>query len=117
MRSRAKPTTAHETKLKALEKAGHPVIRIVQNSVDHIGQQFFRFEIATAVAGAVIGINPFDQPDVEASKVKTRELTEAFEKSGTLPRETPVCSEASIALFTDRKNAEALRKRRRRRRR
>ena len=99
----------HETKLKALEKAGHPVIRIVQNSVDHIGQQFFRFEIATAVAGAVIGINPFDQPDVEASKVKTRELTEAFEKSGTLPQETPVCSEASIALFTDRKNADALR--------
>ncbi len=110
MRSRAKPTTAHETKLKALEKAGHPVIRIVQNSLDHIGQEFFRFEIATAVAGAVIGINPFDQPDVEASKVKTRELTEAFEKSGALPRETPVCSEASIALYTDRKNAEALRK-------
>ena len=108
-RSRAKPTTRHETKLKALEKAGHPVIRIVQNSVDHIGQEFFRFEIATAVAGAVIGINPFDQPDVEASKVKTRELTDAFEKSGALPRETPVCSDASIALFTDRKNAEALR--------
>ena len=101
---------AHEAKLKALEKAGHPVIRIVQNSVDHIGQEFFRFEIATAVAGAVIGINPFDQPDVEASKVKTRELTEAFEKSGALPRETPVCSDRSLALFTDRKNAEALRK-------
>ena len=100
---------AHETKLKALEKAGHPVIRIAQNSVDHIGQQFFRFEIATAVAGAVIGINPFDQPDVEASKVKTRELTAAFEKTGALPPETPVYSDASIALFSDRKNADALR--------
>ncbi len=101
---------SHEAKLKALEKAGHPVIRIVQNSLDHIGQEFFRFEIATAVAGAVIGINPFDQPDVEASKIKTRELTDAFEKLGELPRETPVCSSRSLALFTDRKNAEALRK-------
>ena len=62
-------------KLKALESAGHPVVRIGQASKDNIGQEFFRFEIATAVAGAVIGINPFDQPDVEASKVKTRELT------------------------------------------
>jgi transaldolase/glucose-6-phosphate isomerase len=100
----------HEAKLKALEKARHPVIRIVQNSLDHVGQEFFRFEIATAVAGAVIGINPFDQPDVEASKIKTRELTDAFEKSGGLPRETPVCSDGSFALYTDQNNAEALRK-------
>jgi transaldolase/glucose-6-phosphate isomerase len=99
-----------EAKLKALEKAGHPVIHIEQKSPGHIGQEFFRFEIATAVAGAVIGINPFDQPDVEASKAKTRELTAAFEKSGELPAETPVCSEGSFALYTDRTNAEALRK-------
>ena len=101
---------AHEEKLKALEKAGHPVIRIMQNSLDHIGQEFFRFEIATAVAGAVLGINPFDQPDVEASKIKTRELTAAFEKSGALPGETPVCSDQSFALYTDRNNAAALRR-------
>jgi len=101
---------AHEEKLKALEKAGHPVIRIVQNSLDHIGQEFFRFEIATAVAGAVLGINPFDQPDVEASKIKTRELTAAFEKSGALPGETPVFSDQSFALYTDRNNAAALRR-------
>ena len=101
---------AHDAKLRALTKAGHPVIRIVQDSLDHLGQEFFRFEIATAVAGAVIGINPFDQPDVEASKVKTRELTAAFEKSGTLPGETPVCADDAFALYTDRSNAEALRK-------
>ena len=52
-------------------------------SIDHIGQEFFRFEMATAVAGAVLGINPFNQPDVEAAKIKTRELTAAFEKTGT----------------------------------
>ena len=100
---------AHERKLAALKKAGHPVIRIVQNSAENIGQEFFRFEIATAIAGAVIGINPFDQPDVEASKVKTRELTAAFEKAGALPAETPVCSEKSIKLYTDERNAAALR--------
>ncbi len=100
----------HARKLAALQKAGHPVIRIVQKSAENIGQEFFRFEIATAIAGAVIGINPFDQPDVEASKVKTRELTSAFEKTGALPAETPVCSEKSIKLFTDDKNATALRK-------
>jgi transaldolase / glucose-6-phosphate isomerase len=102
--------TEHEAKLKKLETADHPVIRIAQNSRAHIVQEFVRFEIATAVAGAVIGINPFDQPDVEASKVKTRDLTSAFEKSGELPRETPVVSEQSLAVFTDEANAAALRK-------
>ena len=99
----------HETKLATLEKAGHPVVRIVQRSVNHIGQEFFRFEIATAVAGAIIGINPFDQPDVEASKAKTRELTSAFEKSGALPPEKPVWSDKAVALYTDGANAKALR--------
>ena len=100
----------HEAKLEALEKAGHPVVRIVQNSPAHIAQEFFRFEIATAVAGAVLGINPFDQPDVEASKAKTRELSNAFEQNGALPRETPICTEGSLSLFTDEANASALRK-------
>ena len=85
-------------------------MRIVQNTTENIGQEFFRFEIATAIAGAVLEINPFDQPDVEASKVKTRELTAAFEKTGTLPAETPVCTEKTISLYTDEKNAAALRK-------
>jgi transaldolase/glucose-6-phosphate isomerase len=99
----------HEAKLAALEKASHPVIRVVQQSVDNIGQEFFRFEIATAIAGAVLGINPFDQPDVEASKIKTRELTAAFEKTGALPPETPVCSDEAIGLYTDGANATVLR--------
>jgi transaldolase/glucose-6-phosphate isomerase len=98
----------HEARLAALEKASHPVIRIVQQSVENIGQEFFRLEIATAIAGAVLGINPFDQPDVEASKIKTRELTAAFEKTGALPPETPVCSSAAISLYTDATNANAL---------
>ena len=101
---------AHDDKLAALERAGHPVTRIVMKSIDHIGQEFFRFEMATAVAGAVLGINPFNQPDVEDAKIKTRELTAAFEKSGALPAEKPVMSSAQADLYTDDKNAADLRK-------
>jgi transaldolase / glucose-6-phosphate isomerase len=101
---------AHDDKLAALESAGHPVVRIVMKSIDHIGQEFFRFETATAVAGAILGINPFNQPDVEAAKIKTRELTAAFEKSGALPPEQPVMSTAEADLYTDDKNAADLRK-------
>jgi transaldolase/glucose-6-phosphate isomerase len=100
---------AHDEKLRALESAGHPVVRIVMNSVDQIGQEFFRFEMAVAVAGSVLGINPFDQPDVEAAKVRTRELTSAFEKTGRLPKEEPAISAAGFDLYTDAENARALR--------
>jgi transaldolase / glucose-6-phosphate isomerase len=110
LRTEGENDGSHDDKLAALEKAGHPVVRIAMKSIDHIGQEFFRFEIATAVAGAVLGINPFNQPDVEAAKIKTRELTTAFEKNGTLPAEKPVISTNEVALFTDDKNAGALRK-------
>jgi transaldolase/glucose-6-phosphate isomerase len=86
------------------------VVRIVMKSIDHIGQEFFRFEIATAVAGSILGINPFNQPDVEDAKIKTRELTAAFEKTGKLPAERPVISTAHADLYTDDRNAAALRK-------
>jgi transaldolase/glucose-6-phosphate isomerase len=82
IRTEGEDDAAHDEKLDALEKAGHPVARIVMKSIDHLGQEFFRFEMATAVAGAVLGINPFNQPDVESAKIKTRELTGAFEKTG-----------------------------------
>jgi transaldolase / glucose-6-phosphate isomerase len=101
---------AHDEKLAALEQAGHPVARIVMKSIDHIGQEFFRFEMATAVAGAVLGINPFNQPDVEAAKIKTRELTTAFEKTGALPAEEPAMSSDEVDIYTDDSNASALRK-------
>ena len=87
--------------VEALERAGHPVARISVKDVWHIGQEFFRWEIATAVAGAIIGIDPFDQPDVEASKDKTRALTEAYEKSHRLPAEAPMFRENGLALYAD----------------
>jgi transaldolase/glucose-6-phosphate isomerase len=102
--------SAREAALGALEQAGHPVVRIDVTDAAHVGQEFFRFEIATAVAAAVIGINPFDQPDVESAKVRTRELTGAFEKTGRLPTEEPVTSAGTVAVYTDAKNTDALRK-------
>ncbi|PDT73717.1 bifunctional transaldolase/phosoglucose isomerase [Bradyrhizobium sp. C9] len=110
LRTEGEHDAAHEAKLAALEAAGHPVVRIVMKSIDHIGQEFFRFEIATAVAGSILGINPFNQPDVEAAKIKTRELTAAFEKTGSLPAEQPVVSADGVELYTDAQNAEELHK-------
>lgn len=99
-----------EAKVTALEKAGHPVVRITVADVYDLGQEFFRWEIATAVAGAIIGIDPFNQPDVEASKIATRNLTNQVEKTGSLPAETPIVEENGIKLFTDGKNAAELAK-------
>jgi transaldolase/glucose-6-phosphate isomerase len=110
IRTEDEDDASHDEKLKALEHAGHPVARIVMNSIDHLGQEFFRFEMATAVAGSALGINPFNQPDVESAKIKTRELTAAFEKTGKLPPETPAMSSAEADLYTDEANVEALRK-------
>lgn len=110
LRDNGHPNPAQDQAVEALERAGHPIVRIGLASPAHLAQEFFRFEMATAVAGAVIGINPFDQPDVEASKVATREMTDAFEKTGSLPSEPPVFEANGIALYTDALNAEALRK-------
>ena len=97
-----------EAALSALEKAGEPVVRIVMNDLYGLGQIMFQWEIATAVAGSIIGINAFNQPDVEASKVATRELTSEFEKTGALPAETPILEQDGMKLFTDKANADAL---------
>jgi transaldolase / glucose-6-phosphate isomerase len=110
IRTEGESDAAHDGKLAALEKAGYPVVRIVVQSIDHIGQEFFRFEMATAVAGSILGINPFNQPDVEDAKIKTRELTAAFEKTGSLPKEQPVVSTEQADIYTDDTNAADLRK-------
>ncbi len=102
------PDKAQDAAVDALEKAGHAIARIHMADKIDIGAEFFRFEIATAVAGALIGIDPFDQPDVEASKIVTKELTSAYEKSGKLPAEKPFFEEGNITLFADKKHAQLL---------
>ncbi|MBZ5663758.1 MAG: bifunctional transaldolase/phosoglucose isomerase [Acidobacteriia bacterium] len=101
---------AQDNKVSALEKAGHPVVRIAVSDTYNLGQEFFRWEIATAVAGSILGINAFNQPDVEASKIVTKQLTSAYESTGSLPMERPVVEEAGIKLFTDENNAAELAK-------
>jgi len=108
LRDPHKPDAAQDRAMQALQEAGQPLVRLSMQDAGLLGQEFFRWEIATAVAGAVIGINPFDQPDVEASKVATRALTEAYEKAGSLPAESPMFKDNGIALFTDDANARAL---------
>jgi transaldolase/glucose-6-phosphate isomerase len=94
--------------VEQLEQAGQPVVRLCITDAGNLGQEFFRWEIATAVAGSILGINPFDQPDVEASKIETRKLTAAYESTGRLPAETPL---PGLALYTDAGNAAALQRR------
>ena len=95
-------------KLEEIERAGHPLIRIELESLYHIAQEFFRWEFATAAAGSVMGINPFDQPDVESAKVEARKITEEYERTGSLPEEKPFFEERGIALYADETNSKAL---------
>jgi len=84
------PDRAQDDAIAALERAGQPVVRIAVADPYELGAEFFRWEIATAVAGAILGVNPFDQPDVEASKIATRALTDQYEATGALPAESPL---------------------------
>ena len=102
------PDPKQDAAIDALEKAGQPVVRIAVPDIYDVAQEFFRWEIATAVAGSIIGINAFNQPDVEASKIETKKLTSQYEEKGSLPPESPILQEAGIKLFTDAKNAAAL---------
>ena len=108
LRLASKPNASQDAAVHALEKAGEAVVRINLPNIHSLGQEFFRWEIATAVAGSIIGINAFNQPDVEASKVETRKLTSEYETTGSLPAESPFFEERGIKLFADERNAAAL---------
>jgi transaldolase/glucose-6-phosphate isomerase len=103
------PDPGLDASASAFARAGHPVIRISVGDIGDLGQEFFRWEFATAVAGSILGINPFDQPDVEASKIATRKLTDEYERTGALPREEPLLRIGDVALHADPANARALR--------
>ena len=90
----------------ALGDAGHPVIRIgIQDPID-LGGEFIRWEVATAIAGAVLGIDPFDQPNVEEAKQRTKDLLarhgEGLDRRATdAAGSTPIATEGGISLFGD----------------
>ena len=108
LRLSSEPNSAQDKSVEELERAGHPVVRIGVDDPYDLGEEFFRWEIATAVAGSILGIHPFNQPDVEASKSAARKLTAEFEKTGALPAETPFFTGEGVTLFTDEKTAAIL---------
>ncbi|MXZ34866.1 MAG: bifunctional transaldolase/phosoglucose isomerase [Acidobacteria bacterium] len=97
-----------ERAVEDLKQSGHPVMQISMADRYDLGQEVFRWEMATAVAGSLLEINPFNQPDVEASKTATRDLTGRYEREGSFPRETAFFSQGGISLLADEENRSLL---------
>ncbi len=108
IRLQAGPDKGQDNAIDRLERAGQPVVRISVADLYDLGQEFFRWEFAAAVAGAIMGLNPFNQPDVEASKVATKQLTAEYERTGTLPQERPIVEEQGIGLYAEPAYVERL---------
>jgi transaldolase / glucose-6-phosphate isomerase len=104
LRLESSPDKTQDDAIEAISAAGHPVVRISVSDLYDLAQEFFRWEIATAVAGSIIGINPFNQPDVEASKIETKKLTEQYEQTGSLPEEEAIFQDDGIKLYADERN-------------
>jgi glucose-6-phosphate isomerase len=100
--------SSQDARVAAIEAAGHPVIHIEMEDLYEIFGQFFTWEVATAVAGSGMGINPFNQPDVESAKIETRALTEAYEKTGKLAERKPVLIDGGIKLYATEDYAATL---------
>jgi len=89
----------HDTELSTLEKAGQPVVRIRCLDLYDIGRQFFLWEMAVAIAGHIIGINPFNQPNVEITKVLTKQMVADYTKTGALPNERKSLESDQICVY------------------
>jgi hypothetical protein len=93
--------TEQEHALDKLEAAGQPVVRLRMKTIRDLGAEFFRWEMATAVAGHFLGIDPFDEPNVQESKDNTTRLLGVYASKGRLPEGDPVLESNSIALYGD----------------
>jgi glucose-6-phosphate isomerase len=100
--------SSQDAKVAAIEAAGHPVVTIEIADLYEIFGQFFTWEVATSVAGSVMGINPFNQPDVESAKIETRTLTAAYEETGKLPAREPVLEGEGFKLYATESYAATL---------
>lgn len=99
---------AHAAALDALADAGHPVVEIGLADAYDLGGAFFQWEMATAVAGHLLGINPFDQPDVEAAKARAREMVAAYRREGHLPSPPAAAVFDGVGVYGDDGPARAL---------
>ena len=90
---------ASDDVLHTLKETGSPVLVLTLNDKTAIGSQFFLWEFATAIAGRQLGINPFDQPNVESAKVQARKMVAAYQAKGKLPEQHPFLTEDNIAVY------------------
>jgi len=95
------PDEETDAKVEALAKAGHPVITLATHGALDLGRIFFFAEFATAVAGWALGINPFDQPNVQEAKDNTAKVLEQFAAEGALPEVEEGTDEALRELLGD----------------
>ncbi|MDW7680794.1 MAG: transaldolase, partial [bacterium] len=93
--------TVYDEKITALKNAGHPVATVHLKDEYDLGGEFFRWEMATAIAGYFLKINPFDQPNVEAAKILARKMVAEYQEKGKLPEQEPSFVFDNIAVFTD----------------
>lgn len=98
---RLRDDRTHDSAIAALQQAGHPVLQFTWQDEYDLGGEFFRWEMATAVASRRLGINPFDQPDVESAKVLARQMVAAYQQSGHLPEPAPTLQAEGIAVYAD----------------
>ena len=91
------PPSQADAAADRLERAGHPMVHITWSDRYALGAEFFRWEFATAVAGSILRVNPFDQPDVEAAKIVTRRLAADYEKTGQMPADPGELKEQDLA--------------------
>jgi transaldolase/glucose-6-phosphate isomerase len=92
---------SHEDKIQAIRDSGQPVVELILPDLYELGGQFFLWEMATAVAGSLLGVNPFDQPNVESAKVRAREMVAAFQKEGKLPQPVPTFQTEGMRVYGD----------------
>ena len=92
-----------DEKAEALRTADHPIVEIILKDLYDLGGEFFRWEMATAIAGWRIGIQPFNQPNVESAKVLARKMVEEYSEKGKLPETKPSLEEKGIKVYSDYK--------------
>ncbi len=97
-----------DNKIRSFWEAGHPVYVIKLRDAYDLGGEFLRWEFATAIAGHLLGINPFDEPNVSESKKNTNAILDYYQQHGKMPPQTPVLEEDRVALYTNPETVDIL---------
>ena len=99
--SRLASEAVDEDHLQTLEHSGHPMARINIGSTAELGAELLRWEVATVIAGHLLQINPFDQPDVESAKIQARSMVSSYLEQGSLPPTPTTFTDQGISVSTD----------------